>query len=184
MLAAVEQVDAVGFDTRAFAGKRDHGLIAADIGAAGHAECVVMGVCAQGQRGRGNVEGLSAILVQTHMVKTRAVTDRNDQRVMHLIGFRALAGYVALHQRCGGAVADVEQRTREYRRRLRTAGDVDDMQRLRNRGAIGDLDQKAIRHHRAVQRQHGIGVLGREQLLPGLTGFQRLAQGADAKSFF
>ena len=31
-------------------------------------------------------------------------------------------------------------------------------------GVVGDLDHDAIGHHRAVERHHGIGIVGREQL--------------------
>ena len=47
MLAAVEQIDAIGLDPRAFARKGDHGLIAADERSAGEPEGVEMRLRAQ-----------------------------------------------------------------------------------------------------------------------------------------
>ena len=63
---------------------------------------------------------------------------------------------------------------------------MDDMQGLGERGAVGDLDHDAIRHHRAVQRHHGIGIVGREQLRlrRAIAGFQHFAQRPNAEALF
>ena len=37
--------------------------------------------------------------IKTHMVKPRAVADRYHQGIMDLIGFRAIGGDIAFHQR-------------------------------------------------------------------------------------
>ena len=60
---------------------------------------------------------------------------------------------------------------------------MNDMQRLRQHDAVGDLDHHAIGHHRAVERDHRIGVVGREQLRlqRGVAGLQHFAQGADGQ---
>ena len=64
------------------------------------------------------------------------------------------------------------------------AGDMDDLQRLRQHGAVGDIDHHAVGHHRAVERDHRIGIVRREQLRlqRGVAGFQHLAQGPDAEA--
>ena len=120
------------------------------------------------------------------MVEPRVVADRDDQGVVDLIGLRALGADVAFHQRRAGVLAEADQRAREHRRRRGAAGDMDDMQRLRQHDAVGDLDHDAIGHHRAVERHHGIGIVGREQLRlqRGIAGFQHLAQRADADVLF
>ena len=69
VLLAVEQIDAVGLDLRALAGKRDGRLVAADAGARHHAKRVEMRMRAQRHHGRGNVEGVTAVLVQADMVE-------------------------------------------------------------------------------------------------------------------
>ena len=109
----------------------------------------------------------------------------DDQGVVDLIGLGALGGDIAFHQRRAGVLAEPQQRAREHRRRRGAAGDMNDMQRLRQHGAVGDLDHDAIGHHRAVERHHRIGVVGREQLRlqRGVAGFQHLAQRADARPF-
>ncbi len=185
MLAAIEQVDAVGLDPRTLARKGDDRLIAAHIRSAGHAEGVEMGVGAERHHGGRNVEGLAAVFDQAHMVEPCAVADRNDKKVMDLVGFGAVGSDEAFHQRRACSPADPEQGAREHRRRLCAAGDMDDMQGLRERGSVGDLDHDAIGHHRAVQRHHGIGVFGREQLRlkRAVAGFQHLAQRANVKAF-
>ena len=63
---------------------------------------------------------------------------------------------------------------------------MNDMQRLRQHGAVGDLDHDAVGHHRAVERDHRIGIVGREQLRlqRGVAGLQHLAQRADAEPLF
>ena len=73
VLTAVEQIDAVGLDAGALAGKRYDCLVAAHARPTGHAEGVEVRLCAQRHQRRGNVEGLAAVLDQTHMVKPRAV---------------------------------------------------------------------------------------------------------------
>ena len=61
---------------------------------------------------------------------------------------------------------------------------MNDMQRLLQHDAIGDLDHHAVGHHRAVERHHRIGVVQREQLRlqRGVAGLQHVAQGADGQS--
>ena len=86
VLAAIEQVDAVGLDPRALARHRDDGLVAADRDTGGQAEGVEMRVGAERHHGGGDVEGLAAVFDQADMVEPRAVADRNDQGVMDLIG--------------------------------------------------------------------------------------------------
>ena len=105
---------------------------------------------------------------------------------MDLIGFGAVGGDVAFHQRCARGLAETQQRAGEHRRRHAAAGDMDDMQGLREHGTFGDLEDEPVRHHRAVQRHHGIGVIGREQLRlqRRIAAFQHLAKGADAKTLF
>ncbi len=97
------------------------------------------------------------------MIKPRAIADRNHQRVVNLIGLRAIGSDIAFHQRRTCGLADLQHRAREHRRGRSTAGDMDDMQGLCEHGAIGNLDHEAIRHHRAIERHRGIGVFGREQ---------------------
>ncbi len=60
------------------------------------------------------------------------------------------------------------------------------MQGLGQHGASGDIDHQPIRHDSAVQRHHGIGVFGREQLRMerAIAPFQRFAQRADTEAFF
>ena len=130
----------------------------------------------------GNIEGLAAVLDQADMIEPCAVADRNHKGIMDLIGLRALGADIAFHQRRAGVPADTDQGAREHRRGGRPACDMDDMQRQRNDRVVGDLDHDAIRHHRAVERHHGIGIVGREQLRlqHGIAGFQRFAQRADA----
>ena len=65
---------------------------------------------------RGDIEGLAAVLDQTHMIQPRAVADRNDQRVVDLIGLGALGGDIAFHQRRARGLAEPQQRAREHRR--------------------------------------------------------------------
>ena len=144
-----------------------------------------MRVRAERHDGGRNVEGLAAVLDQADMVEPRVVADRNDQGIVDLIGLRAVGGDIAFHQRGAGGLAEAQQRAGEHRRGRAAAGDMDDMQRLRQRGAIGDLDHDAIGHHRAVERHHRIGIVGREQLRlqRGIAGFQHLAQGADSRPF-
>ena len=98
------------------------------------------------------------------MVEPRIVADRDDQRVVDLIGLRAIGGDVAFDQRRAGVLAEAQQRAREHRRRRGAAGDMNDLQRLRQHDAIGDLDHHAVGHHRGVERDHRIGAVGREQL--------------------
>ena len=186
MLAAIEQIDAVRLDARALARKADDRLIAAHIRSAGHAECIEMGVGVERDDSRRNVEGLAAVLDQTHMVEPCAVSDRYDKGVMDLIGFGTIRGNIAFHQRRACGPAELEQRAREHRRRLCAACDMDDMQGLGERGAVGDFDHDAIGHHRAVQRHHGIGIVGREQLRlkRAIAGFQYFAQRANAEASF
>ena len=76
--------------------------------------------------------------------------------VVDLIGLRAIGRDVAFDQRRAGVLAEPQQRAREHRRRRGAAGDMNDMQRLRQHGAIGDLDHHTIGHHRAVERHHRI----------------------------
>ena len=90
----------------------------------------------------------------------------DDQRVVDLIGLRALGRDVAFDQRRAGVLAEPQQRAREHRRGRGAAGDMNDMQRLRQHDAIGDLDHHAIGHHRAVERDHRIGVIGRRTAAP------------------
>ena len=64
VLRALQQVDAIGLDPRALAGKGDGRLIAADAGARGHAKGVEMGVGAERHdRGR-DVDGIGGVLDQ------------------------------------------------------------------------------------------------------------------------
>ena len=120
------------------------------------------------------------------MIEPRAIADRNDQGIVDLIGLCAVSGEVAFHQRGGGRVAELQQRAGKHRGRCGAAGDMDDVQRLRQRHAVGDLDHDAIRHHRAVQRRHRIGILQSEQpcLQRGVAGEQRLAQRMNGQAFF
>ena len=106
VLAAVEQIDAVGLDPGALAGERDGRLIAADGSAGGHAERVEMRMRTQRHHGGGNVEGLAAVLDQANMVEPRIVADRNDQGIVDLIGLRAVGRDVAFDQRHAGILAE------------------------------------------------------------------------------
>ena len=66
MLAAIEQIDAVGLDPGMLAGNRDDGLIAADRSATGHRRTVEMRARAERHDRGGNIEGLAAVLDQAH----------------------------------------------------------------------------------------------------------------------
>ncbi len=116
VLAAIEQIDAVGLDPGALAGKCDGRLVAADGSARGHAKRVEVRMRAQRHHGGGNVEGLAAVLDQADMVEPRIVADRDDQRVVGLIGLRAIGCDVAFDQRHAGILAEPQQRAGEHRR--------------------------------------------------------------------
>ena len=106
VLAAIEQIDAIGFHAGMFAGEGNGRLIAADGSARGHAKRIEVRVRAQRDHGGGDVEGLAAVLDQADMVEPRIVADRNDQRVVGLIGLRAVGCDVALDQRRAGVLAE------------------------------------------------------------------------------
>ena len=144
-----------------------------------------MRVRAERHHGGGNIEGLAAVLDQTDMIEPRVVADRNDQRIVGLIDRRALGRDIAFHQRRAGRLAELQQRTGEHRRRRATAGDMNHMQRLGQHHAVGDLDHHAVGHHRRIQRNHRIGIVGREQLRlqRGVALLQHFAQRADGKAF-
>ena len=105
---------------------------------------------AQRHQGGGNVDGLSDILDQTDMIEPGIVADRNDQGIMGLIGLGAIGRDIALDQRHAGILAEPKHRAREHGGRRSTTGDVDDLQRLLQHCAIGDLDHQAVGHHGAV----------------------------------
>ena len=139
--------------------------------------------CAPSVIRRRKFEGVAAVLHQADMVEPRIVADRDDQRVVDLIGLRAVGRDEALDQRRAGILAEPQQRAREHRRGRGAARDMNDMQRLRQHDAVGDLDHDAVGHHRAVERDHRIGVVEREQLRlqRGVAGLQHFAQRADGK---
>ena len=93
-----------------------------------------------------------------------------------------LGADVAFHQRRAGVFVDADQRAREHRRSRGPTGDMDDMQRQPDDRAVGYLDHNSVRHHRAVERHHGIGIIGFEQLRlqRGIVRFEYLTQRADA----
>src|SRR6478752_8341646 len=108
MLAAVEQVDAAGLDAGMLAGYCDHGLIAADVAATGHAERAEMCMRAERHDGRANIVRLATILDQPDMIEPRAVADRKQQGVMDLIGLDAVGADIAFPQGRAGRLAELQ----------------------------------------------------------------------------
>ena len=100
---------------------------------------------------------------------------------MGLIGLRAVGCDVAFDHRHAGILAEPQQRACEHRRGSGGRRDMNDLQRLRQHDAIGDLDYHAVGHHRAVERNHRIVVVERQQLglQRGFAGFQNAAQSTD-----
>ena len=141
---------------------------------------------AERDEGRTNVEGLAAVLDEAQVIQLRVVADRDDQGIVDLVGLCTFGRDIALHQRGAGVLAEAKQRAREHRRRRAAACDMNDVQRLRQHRAVGNLDHDAIGHHRAVERDHRIGIVECEQLRlqRGVARFQHLAQRTNLQALF
>ena len=106
---AVEQIDAIGADLGAFAGKYDISLIATGATAARHVERVETGFRADREDRGGNIDRIRRIDHQPHMLQLGALAKRDDDRVVDLIGLRAVSGDKALQQRRARALADGQE---------------------------------------------------------------------------
>ena len=110
------------------------------------------------------------------------VADHEFERGVDLLPRRRV---MALDQHDAGALLDHHQRAGEHRGRLVAGRGEHQMDRPLDRGALGDMDQRAVAHQRGVELDHALAIRRGDlaEMLGdhGIAGGQRLGHRTDGQ---
>jgi hypothetical protein len=159
-------------------------LIAHDAPAGREQKLVEARMRADGSHQRGHMHCTGALAGDFDVIDVSVIAHLELKHRVHLVLARARTD-MAFEQHGARAVFDHDERADENRRRLAAGIHEYDMDRLRQRGALRHVDQRAVAHEGGVERNRD--VVGRHDLAEmseqvAIAGRQRLRHGANGEA--